>query len=87
MKIRITILAALIGLSTLVLPPPSLAAGEYQLSNGMRGVIDGKRLILIGRDSKRWYAPDGRYYTRDGVYVIVVKNGEIVIRDLTKEPR
>ncbi len=87
MKVRITILAALIGLFPLVLPTPSLAAGEYHLSNGYRGVIEGKRLILIGRDSKRWYAPEGRYYTRDGVYCIVVKDGEIVIRDLTKEPR
>ncbi len=87
MKIGMPVLAALIGLSMLLLPAPSIAAGEYHLSNGMRGVIEGKKLILIGRDAKRWYAPNGRYYTRDGNFVIVVKGEEIVIRDLTKEPR
>lgn len=85
MKIRIPILAALIALSPMVLPPASFAVGEYHLANGMRAVIEGKKLILIGKDSKRWYAPDGRYYTRDARYVIVVKDGEIVIRDLSKQ--
>jgi hypothetical protein len=65
----------------------SFAGDEYILRDGTRAVIEGKKLILIGRDSRRSVALPGRYDTRDGRYSIVVKGEEIVIRDHTKELR
>jgi hypothetical protein len=87
MKIWRRFLTAIIGLSCLIYLPASSAGGEYRLTIGVNALIEGKRLILIDRDSKRWIAADGRYYTRDGNFAIVVKGDEIVVRDLTKEPR
>jgi hypothetical protein len=74
-------------LSWLLLVPGSFAENDYYLVNGTRAVIEGKKLVLIGRDSRRSIAPPGRYDTRDGRYSIVVKGDEIVIRDHTKELR
>jgi hypothetical protein len=74
-------------LSCLVLVPASFAGNEFALVGGTRAVIEGKQLILIGKDSRRSVAPPGRYDTRDGRYSIVVMKNEIVIRDHTKELR
>jgi hypothetical protein len=74
-------------LSWLFLVPASFAGNEYTLVGGTRAVIEGKKLILIGKDSRRTVAPSGRYDTRDGKYSIVVKGEEIVIRDHTRELR
>jgi hypothetical protein len=54
---------------------------------GGRAFIDGKKLILVGKDSRRSTAPDGRYFTRDGRYSIIVKGDVIEIRDHNRELR
>jgi hypothetical protein len=77
----------MIGLSLFLLVPASFAGNEYTLVGGSRAVIEGKKLILIGKYSRRTVAPSGRYDTRDGKYSIIVKGEEIVIRDHTKELR
>jgi len=64
--------------------PVSIAGSELLLVGGGRAVIEGKQLVLIDRDSKRWIAPAGRYDTRDGKYSIIVKGNEIVVQDHTK---
>jgi len=87
MRIIRTFLAGVLCLSCLYLVPASFAGNEYALVGGTRAVIEGKQLILIGRDSRRSIAPPGRYDTRDGRYSIVVMKDEIVIRDHTKELR
>lgn len=71
----------------LVLAPASFADGDYQLVGGSKAYIEGKKLVLVGRDSRRSIATDGRYFTRDGMYSIVVKGDEILVRDHTKEAR
>ena len=87
MRIVKTFFAGILYLSSLFLVPASFAGNEFALVGGTRGVIEGKQLILIGKDSVRSVAPPGIYDTRDGRYSIVVKNNEIVIRDHTKEFR
>jgi hypothetical protein len=67
--------------------PASFADGDYQLVGGYRAYIEGKKLVLVGRDSRRSIAPDGRYFTRDGMYSIAVKGDAILVRDHTKEAR
>jgi hypothetical protein len=87
MKHRKPFLGWIVCLSWLLLVPASFAGDEYTLVGGTPAVIEGKRLILIGKDSRRSVAPPGRYDTRDGKYSIIVKGEEIVIRDHTKELR
>ncbi|HEY7585619.1 MAG TPA: hypothetical protein VH866_03820 [Candidatus Deferrimicrobiaceae bacterium] len=70
-----------------ILAPASFADADYQLVGGSRAHIEGKKLVLVGRDSRRSIAPDGRYFTRDGMYSIVVKGDVILVRDHTKEAR
>lgn len=82
-----TYFAGILCLSCLYLVPASFAGDEFALVGGTRAVIEGKQLILIGKDSRRSVAPPGRYDTRDGRYSIVVMKNEIVIRDHTKELR
>lgn len=79
--------AGILCLSCLFLVPASFAGNEFVLVGGTSAVIEGKQLILIGKDLKRSVAPLGRYDTRDGRYSIVVMKNEIVIRDHTKELR
>jgi len=87
MRIINTFFAAILCLSCLFLVPASFAGNEFALVGGTRAVIEGKQLILIGKESRRSVAPPGRYDTRDGRYSIVVTKDEIVIRDRTKEIR
>ncbi|MGE5698733.1 MAG: hypothetical protein ACM31N_01520 [Deltaproteobacteria bacterium] len=70
-----------------ILAPVSFADGDYQLVGGYKAHIEGKKLVLVGRDSRRSIVPDRRYFTRDGAYSIVVKGDVISIRDHTKEAR
>lgn len=86
MKITKTFFAGILYLSCLFLVP-AFAGNEFALVGGTRAVIEGKQLILIGKDSRRSIAPPGRYDTKDGRYSIVVKGNEIVIRDHAKELR
>jgi hypothetical protein len=79
--------AGILCLATLTIVPASFADGEIVLVGGVRAVIEGKQLILIGTDSRRSVAPPGRYDTRDGRYSIVVRGKDIVIVDHTKVPR
>jgi len=79
--------AGILCLATLIIVPASFADGEIVLVGGVRAVIEGKQLILIGTDSRRSVAPPGRYDTRDGRYSIVVRGKDIVIVDHTKVPR
>jgi hypothetical protein len=74
-------------LSLFILVPASFAANDYHLVGGSRAFIDGKKLILVGKDSRRSTAPDGRYFTRDGRYSIIVKGDVIEIRDHNRELR
>ncbi len=82
-----TFFAGILCLSCIYLVPASFAGNEVELVGGIRAAIEGKQLILIGKDSRRSVAPPGIYDTRDGRYSIVVKKNEIVIRDHTKELR
>jgi hypothetical protein len=59
----------------------SYADTEYFLVNGDRAVIEGKKMILIDKNSKRSAAPSGSYETRDGRYTIIVQGDKIRIRD------
>lgn len=79
--------AGVMCLSCLCVVPASFAASEFFLVGGARAVIEGKQLILIGKDSRRSVAPPGRYDTRDGRYSIVVMKNGVVIRDHTRELR
>jgi hypothetical protein len=87
MRFGKTHFAGILCLSTLLLVPPSFAGTELVLVGGSRAVIEGKKLFLIDKDSRRSVAPSGKYDTRDGRYSIVVRGNEIVIRDHTKELR
>jgi hypothetical protein len=87
MRITKTFFMTILYLSCLLYVPASFAGNEFVLVGGTSAVIEGKQLILIGKDSKRSVAPPGRYDTRDGRYSIVVMKNEIVIRDHTKELR
>ena len=87
MRIKKPSFAGILCLTCLFLAPASFAENEFALVGGTSAVIEGKQLILIGKDSKRSIAPLGRYDTRDGRYSIVVMKNEIVIRDHTKELR
>jgi len=87
MRIKKRFFAGILFLSCIFLVPASFAENEYALVGGTRAVIEGKQLILIGKDSRMSVAPPGRYDTRDGRYSIVVMKNEIVIRDHTKELR
>ena len=87
MRITIMVFTGILCLSCLLYVPASFAGNEFVLVGGTSAVIEGKQLILIGKDSKRSIAPPGRYDTRDGRYSIVVMKNEIVIRDHTKELR
>jgi hypothetical protein len=87
MRIKKTFFAGIFCLSCLFLVPASFAGNEFALVGGTLAVIEGKQLILIGKDSRRSVAPPGRYDTRDGQYSIVVKKDEIAVRDHTKELR
>ncbi len=87
MKNVTAFIAGILFLSSLFLVPAAFAGNEFALVGGTRAVIEGKQLILIDRNSRRTVAPLGRYDTRDGKYAIIVKENEIVIRDLTKERR
>jgi hypothetical protein len=64
-----------------VIAPSSFAGGEIVLVGGTRAVIEGKQLVLIGKDSRRSVAPPGRYDTLDGRYSIIVKGKDIAIVD------
>ncbi|RJP24542.1 MAG: hypothetical protein C4529_02540 [Deltaproteobacteria bacterium] len=66
------------------LAPASRAETEFLLVNGERAVIEGRKLILIGRDSRRWTAPDGKYHSKGERYTITVKGNEIWIKDRMK---
>ena len=87
MKTMKLFIAGIVCLSCVYLVPASFAGSELVLVGGIRAVIEGKQLILIGQGSRRSIAPPGKYDTRDGRYSIIVKNNEIVIRDHTKELR
>ena len=87
MTIIKTFFAGILCLFCLLFVPASFAGNEFVLVGGTSAVIEGKQLILIGKDSMRSVAPPGRYDTRDGRYSIVVMKNEIVIRDHTKELR
>jgi hypothetical protein len=89
MKGAISFLASILLISWISLMGAAHAGAmnDFVLVGGTRAVIEGKTLILIGRDSRRSIAPPGRYDTRDGRYSIIVKSNEIVIRDHTKAPR
>jgi len=87
MRIMRTFLTGLFCLSWFFLVPAFSAGNEFVLVGGTRAVIEGKQLILIGKDSGRSVAPPGIYDTRDGRYSIVVKGKEIVIREHAKELR
>jgi hypothetical protein len=87
MRITKTFFMTILYLSCLLFAPASFAGNEFVLVGGTSAVIEGKQLILIGKDSKRSVALPGRYDTRDGRYSIVVMKNEIVIRDHTKELR
>ena len=87
MRITKTFFAGILYLSCLFLVPGSFAGNEFVLVGGTSAVIEGKQLILVGKDGKRSVALPGKYDTRDGRYSIVVKKNEIVIRDHTKELR
>jgi hypothetical protein len=87
MRITKRLFAGILCLSCIYLVPASFAGNELVLVGGTRAVIEGNRLILFDKDSRRSVAPSGKYDTRDGRYSIVVKGQEIVIRDHTKELR
>jgi hypothetical protein len=89
MKGAISFLASILFLSWISLMGAAHAApmNDFVLVGGARGILEGKKLILIDRDSKRSIAPPGRYDTRDGRYSIIVDSNEIVIRDHTRELR
>ncbi len=87
MRIMKMFFVGIICLSCIFFVPASFAGSEFALVGGIRAVIEGKQLILIGKDSRRSIASPGKYDTRDGRYSIVVKNNEIVFRDHTKELR
>ena len=87
MRIGKSLFVGISFLSWLFLVPASHAENVFSLVGGTQAVIEGKKLILIGKDSRRSVAPPGRYDTRDGRYSIVVKGNDLVIRDHTKELR
>ncbi len=87
MKTIGTFLAGIVCFTCLYLVPVSFAGSEFVLVGGTRAAIEGKKLLLVDRNSKRSVAPNGKYDTRDGRYTIVVQGDEIVIRDHTKELR
>ncbi|TFH33421.1 MAG: hypothetical protein E4G97_00580 [Deltaproteobacteria bacterium] len=82
-----TFFAGILCFTCIYLVPVSFAGNEFVLVGGTHAVIEGKKFILIDRNSKHSVAPNGKYDTRDGRYTIVVKGDEIVIRDHTKELR
>ena len=87
MKILKYVFTALVCVFCLFPAVTSYAETEYLLVNGERAVIDGKQLILIDRNSKRWIAPDGRYITKGERYTITVKGNEVTIKDHMKDLR
>ena len=87
MKIRKYLYAALVCAFCFSLAGFSYADTEYLLVNGDRAVIEGKKLILIDRNSKRWIAPDGKYITKGERYTITVKGNEVRIKDYMKDLR
>ena len=87
MKIPKSFLATVLIAMWIFLVPSSYAETEFILVNGEHAVIEGKKFILIDRNSKRWVAPDGRYNTRDERYTITVKGNEIIVKDHMKDLR
>jgi hypothetical protein len=72
MKRAKRLIAGILFLSSLVAAPVLFAEKEIVLVGGTRAVIEGRQLILIGKDSKRTVAPSGYYNIRASSKAIFV---------------
>jgi len=77
-------LASIMVLAGLSLAAPSRAEDAYYLEDGNRAIIVEKQLIVYPAGSKRFFAPPGKYQTRDGSHTIVVT--EKTVKVIRNEP-
>ena len=87
MKFAKSVLAFLVCLACLGSGPAFAVQTEYILMDGTRARVEGKKLIVIGKNARARIAPVGLYVTRDGRYTIVVRGTKVIVRDHTKELR
>jgi len=78
-------LASTLVLAGLFLASPLRAEDVYYLKDGSRAVIAERLLIVYPPNSKRFFAPPGKYQTRDGRHTIVVTGRTVTVN--RSEPR